>query len=848
MATGTGTSVDARASDGGLDFFVSYAEADQAWAEWIAWQMENASYRVVLQAWDFRAGSHRIQQLHQATARAVRTVAVLSAAYLTSAYGEAAWQAAWDTDPSGAQRRLLTVRVEDCPRPGLLGHLIGVDLFGIDQQTARQRLLAAVAGDRTKPSHPPVFPGSRPGEDERRPPRFPGPSEGWEAVWQPGRSPFPGLAAFDASRARVFHGRDEDTRLLVNRLDSPRGESAGLLVVVGPSGCGKSSLVAAGLAPRLASDPDWLVLRPMTPGGRPLATLARVLAAAGQQQGLGWDADALLGRLAAEPGTVAEIAAEVLGALDPPARRLLLVIDQAEELLVRNGTADQERFFAVVAAATAGPVRVVATVRSEYLDRLIATAAPAGVRVRAEVLHPLSRDLLRLVITGPARLAGLTVDDELVARMVADTGDGQALPLLAYTLQRLYAQAHAAGTTMLSAAVYAATGGVRGALVDHADAALGEAAIVTGHTDDQVLTGLLRLITVDIDGHPTRRRVPLDELPDPVRAQWTPFVARRLLAVDATPGGPVTVEVTHERLLTTWNPLADAMERAGDRLRQRSHAETAANNWQRGGRPHSRLWNLALASSTLTALHPDELTPAIHAFLTASRRHARRRLASAFTLLTVLLLITTSFGITAYLQRRTAEARRRSAVVDRLLTLADNTRTDDPTTALRLGIAADSIASPSQHDRIHGNLVETLANSPYLHAPLTGHTGWVYGVAFGPGGLLASASLDRTVRLWDISDPVHPHPMGEPLTGHTSWVYGVAFGPGGLLASASFDRTVRLWDISDPAHPHPIGGPLTGHADAVSGVAFGPRGLLASASLDRTVRLWDISDPAHPTP
>jgi hypothetical protein len=143
------------------DFFVSYTSADRAWAEWIAWQLEAEGYQVVVQAWDFRPGGDFVQQMHQVVEEAQRTIAVLSPAYLTSAFGEAEWRAVFAKDPTGEHGLLLPVRVEDVEPPGLLKTCVYVDLVGKNAASARQALLAAARGVRGKPTDEPEFPGAR---------------------------------------------------------------------------------------------------------------------------------------------------------------------------------------------------------------------------------------------------------------------------------------------------------------------------------------------------------------------------------------------------------------------------------------------------------------------------------------------------------------------------------------------------------------------------------------------------------------------------------------------------------------------------------------------------------------
>lgn len=131
---------------------------------------------------------------------------------------------------------------------------------------------------------------------------------------------------------------------------------------------------------------------------------------------------------------------------------------------------------------------------------------------------------------------------------------------------------------------------------------------------------------------------------------------------------------------------------------------------------------------------------------------------------------------------------------------------------------------------------------PQQYQELLGHSGDVLSVAVSPDGqLLASASADATIRLWNMAVP---GTAPRVLRGHAGAVNSVAFSSkGGWLASAGHDKTVQLWKLTAQGDGPRI---LLGHSAEVNAVAFSPDGkLLASGSNDTTIRIWDLTKPGQ---
>jgi hypothetical protein len=140
------------------DFFISYNHRDTAWAEWIAWELEEAGYSTCIQAWDFGVGSNFVIEMDKALRLASRVIAVLSPNYFDSRFTLSEWSATFGKDPTGGNRKLVPIRVQQVDLDGFLGQIVYIDFVGKDENTAKIELRDGIREGRRKPLEKPKFP------------------------------------------------------------------------------------------------------------------------------------------------------------------------------------------------------------------------------------------------------------------------------------------------------------------------------------------------------------------------------------------------------------------------------------------------------------------------------------------------------------------------------------------------------------------------------------------------------------------------------------------------------------------------------------------------------------------
>jgi serine/threonine protein kinase len=474
-----------------------------------------------------------------------------------------------------------------------------------------------------------------------------------------GESPFPGLHAFQEQDADRFFGRDRDVARTVARLrEHP------LLGIIGPSGVGKSSFIRAGVGPMLkASGERWEVVT-LRPGRHPLAALASVLHKMTSTTSSG-SADvhaAMVAALHTAPGTMGE---QLRARARDRQTNILLFIDQFEELYTLAPDAAERKAFTAalcgVADDAASPLRVVVSMRSDFLDRTAEDPRLVEDLSRGLIfLAPPDRAGLREALVQPIEMVGHTFESHaMVEDMLDGLGDAAgALPLLQFAAAKLW-DVRDKQRKMLTMASYHAIGGITGALAAHADE-------VVSHMDQPTRRLTQRIFRQLVTQERTRAVVEMDDLAQlsndrsAVTRVIDQLVAARLLTVQAREAG-ASVEIVHESLITSWPTLRAWLDEEQEDSAFVAQLATAAKQWDAKGRLRGTLWrgDAAEEARRWYSARQRELGPREQAFLDAvfslMKRGARMRRLGLISAFAVLVAVAGG-AFVAFLQVRGAQA------------------------------------------------------------------------------------------------------------------------------------------------------------------------------------------------
>jgi WD40 repeat protein len=660
--------------------------------------------------------------------------------------------------------------------------------------------------------------------------------------------PYPGMRPFATEDAAQFYGRDKEIAELLGRLRDGQRE----LYVIGPSGSGKSSLVAAGLIPSLRRSPERagsaFVVVQLRPGADPVARLAGALAATPEER-----ADPALRGLAA---AVARLLA------DHPDHRLLIFVDQLEELFTLATGPDRAGLIAAMRALRADPrVAFVLTLRADFYAQLMESALWADLDGKLSRLDvgPLRGDALRAAIEAPARARGVYFEPVLMERLLRDVADEPgALPLLQDMLLELW-QRRARGVLRL-AEYDAMSDGVRTGLAvtmaRRADGALNE---LSAARRDIARRVLLRLVRFGDGVATTRRQQPRAALATAgEHAEELDLVIQHLAdrRLITTGGGDAAdpsarIDLAHEVLLSAWPVLGEWIRSRRQDEQRRRELEDRTAEWVKHGRGTSRLLDadeVRDARGWLTAdlardlgisddlhqliAHSEAALAAQRADAVAHRARLRRWITTALATLTAAVVAVSVLAAIATQQSRTA----------RQQTLIAETRSQE---TRRQATIAETQSREARHQ------AEVAAVQSQRARQLLGRTCVAQAHALLADRQLAQAlPLLLAAREAGIDDvPIRAlfrwaaQSAPSVVLTHEDTVNSVAWSPDGQrVATASNDHTARMWDArsGQPAMPPII------HEVPVRTVAWSPDGAqLVTASDDHNARVWSARD-GHP--
>jgi WD40 repeat protein/transcriptional regulator with XRE-family HTH domain len=697
-----------------------------------------------------------------------------------------------------------------------------------------------------------------------------------------GQSPYKGLAFFNEEDAALFVGREALAAKLVGRLSQlaiEGGEaSPRFLAVVGASGSGKSSLLRAGMLPEVRRNrlfADWQI-HVLTPTARPLESLAASLT---RDEPSVAAIATLTDDLGREPRSLHFYARRKL----EPSKgsRLMIVVDQFEELFTLCRASDERQAFvdALLGAASEpeGPVAVLIALRADFYSHSAAyPALREALSANQEYIGAMTADELRRAIEEPARRGRWELEPGLADQLLHDVGrEPGALPLLSHALLETWERRHGRELTLGG---YAASGGVRGAIAETA-----EAVFVDQFTRDQqdLARRLFMRLTEPGDesgAEDSRRRVAIDELVADLQQEGsTRTLLQRLADARLITTSEGVVEVAHEALIREWPRLRSWLDENRQALRLHRRLTEAAREWSAHDRDADLLYRgtrLAEAEDWRKS-NEVELNDLEREFLSESadqrarqvaaeevarqraleaaqelaaseQRHARQlgRRAVYLSAAVVVALVMASaalfFGARARQTALAAQTAGRIATSRELAAAALTNISADPERSILLALQAISTTRSvdgSVLPEALGALHSALIGSPIRHT-LSGHAHAVLSVAYRPDGTqLASIEGDGTVIVWDAETGAElSRAPGSATASEIITPQRITYSPDGATLLACVGNQLA-W--IDPASGDVLGRRV-GHEAFVTAVAFSRDGeRIASADEQGGIIVWD---------
>jgi WD40 repeat protein/tetratricopeptide (TPR) repeat protein len=742
----------------------------------------------------------------------------------------------------------------------------------------------------------------------------------WPPQDDPQRAPYRGLKPLDVQDAAVYFGREA---AIVRGLDAIRATRErgveSLFVILGASGAGKSSFLRAGLLPRLLRDDRTFLALPVIRPGRAAisgatgaaASFESALRAYGISRSRAWIIQELRspGGIRRLLDQLSELASSRLAARDEPPT-IVFSIDQGEELFGSEGDREAGELLHLLgqvlsrrerAGTPAQSVLAIIVIRSDSYERLQTTAQLQHVSPFLFSLPPIVSAEYKAVIEGPARRqteAGreLTVDPLLTETLVTGATGADALPLLAFTLERLFVEHGGDGNLRLGE--YEALGGVRGSIEAAVAAAFAEPGrdpavpAEAGERDRLLREGFIPwLAGVDPDTEQPKRRVAKwDELPSATHPLIVRLIEQRLLVLDRRKlegkAESVVVEIAHEALLRQWPLLTNWLREDGEALKvldgmQRAAVEYARHKDAAGG---SASWlvhtgeRLAAAQALRQRADFDRLLGVEgHRYLDAcaardermrreeearaesERRALERELEQSNALalaqrhradeqakagvrqrrlargLVVLLVLSVAAGMYAWQQRDVAQQQQRAAESGELAADALNILAEDPERGLLLALEAASLGQSTQGDisaELEGALHQALQQSR-ARLRLGGDEQFVR-VLYSPDGRTIAAAHNGGVKFWDS---VSGRELPIELQG-VGKVVGLTFSSDGTQLITGGTRDAVVWDLGTGRRLNTLSGD-TGLIYTVASSSDGRR--VATGSRDGPTKIWSLT-------